>query len=69
MHTNKKLNHKIILGTPRSGTTFVSNWYANENKDHQRLSEEIGFEHFEPDHQSWPKMVLTKKQNLEYKNI
>ena len=56
MHTNKKLNHKIILGTPRSGTTFVSNWYANENKNHQRLSEEIGFEHFEPDHQSWPKL-------------
>tara|TARA_B100000700_G_C15049744_1_gene859693 strand:+ start:2611 stop:3282 length:672 start_codon:yes stop_codon:yes gene_type:complete len=50
------VKHKIILGTPRSGTTFVSNWYANENKDYQRLSKEIGFEHFEPDHQGWPQL-------------
>mgnify|MGYP000453740896 CR=1 FL=1 len=40
---------KIILGTPRSGTSFVANWYANELPDHKyMLPEKLG-EYFHPD--------------------
>lgn len=40
---------KIVLGTPRSGTSFVANWYANELPDHKyMLPEKLG-EYFHPD--------------------
>ena len=42
---------KIIVGTPRSGTSFVTKWYANENPKHIALDEQRLYEHFEPDYQ------------------
>ena len=45
---------KIIVGTPRSGTSFVTKWYANENPKHIALDEQILYEHFEPDYPDWP---------------
>ena len=41
---------KIIVGTPRSGTTFTTNWYANEYPDHEYLIPEKLGEYFHPDH-------------------
>jgi hypothetical protein len=49
-------NHKIILGTPRSGSSFITRWYSNEYLEYTALSEDKGFEHFEPDHPGWPKL-------------
>jgi len=46
--------HKIILGTPRSGSSFVTRWLANKHQDYTALSENQGYEHFEPDHPGWP---------------
>lgn len=40
---------KIILGTPRSGTSFVTNWYANHLTDHEYLYPEFLGEYFHPD--------------------
>ena len=38
---------KIIVGTPRSGTSFVARWYANSFPKHTALDEERLYEHFE----------------------
>ena len=46
--------HKIIIGTPRSGTSFVTKWYANEYPQCIALSEHRLFEYFEPDYPDWP---------------
>ena len=45
---------KIIVGTPRSGTSFVARWYANSFPKHTALDEERLYEHFEPDYPDWP---------------
>mgnify|MGYP001303109163 CR=1 FL=1 len=45
---------KIIIGTPRSGTSFVTKWYVNENPKHIALDEQRLYEHFEPDYPDWP---------------
>lgn len=49
-------DHKIILGTPRSGSNFVTKWYANEYPEYTPLSPNQGHEHFEPDHPGWPNL-------------
>ena len=46
--------HKIIVGTPRSGTSFVTKWYANEYPQCTPMNEKRLFEHFEPDYADWP---------------
>ena len=46
--------HKVILGTPRSGSSFVTRWFANKHQDYTALSENQGYEHFEPGRPSWP---------------
>lgn len=39
----------IVLGTPRSGSSFVTNWYANQYPEYNyMLSEKLG-EYFHPD--------------------
>ena len=48
--------HKIIIGTPRSGTSFVTKWYANEYPQCIALSEHRLFEYFEPDYPDWPEL-------------
>ena len=40
--------HKIIVGTPRSGTSFVTKWYANEWPQCTTLGDDGQFEYFEP---------------------
>lgn len=40
---------KIIVGTPRSGTTFVTSWYANEYPDYEYLIPDRLGEYFHPD--------------------
>ena len=45
---------KIIVGTPRSGTSFVTRWYANKFPKHIALDEQRLYEHFEPDYPDWP---------------
>lgn len=40
---------KIIVGTPRSGTSFIAQWYANQYPDHTyHMPEKLG-EYFHPD--------------------
>lgn len=40
---------KIIVGTPRSGTSFIAQWYANQYPDHiYHMPEKLG-EYFHPD--------------------
>tara|TARA_R110001592_G_scaffold30282_4_gene108582 strand:- start:3573 stop:4193 length:621 start_codon:yes stop_codon:yes gene_type:complete len=40
---------KIIVGTPRSGTSFVAQWYANEYTNHKYLLPEKLGEWFDPE--------------------
>lgn len=40
--------HKIIVGTPRSGTSFVTNWYVNEWPQCTALGAEHLWEYFDP---------------------
>ena len=40
--------HKIIVGTPRSGTSFVTKWYANEYPQCIALGNNVLFEYFKP---------------------
>lgn len=56
-------DHKIILGTPRSGTSFVTTWYWNkfQEQGYQALGQDYGFEYFEPDSESWPYDMMDKK--------
>ena len=51
-----KKTHKIILGTPRSGTSFVAQWYSHEYPDYTLMSPTRLFEHFEPDYPDWPEL-------------
>jgi hypothetical protein len=48
--------HKIIIGTPRSGTSFVAKWYSNKYPQYKLLSDHRLYEHFEPDYADWPKL-------------
>ena len=61
-----KGNHKIIFGTPRSGTTFVALWYSNKFSGYQHLSKNKGFEHFDPSFMDC-KSTDRKLVNLETK--
>jgi len=66
------ISHKIILGAPRSGTNFVTKWYANEYPEYKVLSEEHGFAHFSPYNPGWPNIHDTdgieKEIKLRIKN-
>tara|TARA_B100000989_G_scaffold254571_1_gene203289 strand:+ start:500 stop:1159 length:660 start_codon:yes stop_codon:yes gene_type:complete len=55
--------HKVVLGTPRSGSSFITRWYSNEYPEYKALSEDKGFEHFEPDHPGWP--MLGDQQGID----
>jgi len=57
--------HKIIIGTPRGGTSFVTKWYANQFPECTALSEHRLFEHFEPDYADWPELGDVEGINKE----
>ena len=62
--------HKIIVGTPRSGTSFVTKWYANEYPQCTALNEKRLFEHYEPDYADWPDLGDVEGIDAEtYKRI
>jgi len=60
-------DHKVIVGTPRSGSSFITRWYANEYPEYTALSEDKGYEHFEPDHPGWPSLGDSDGINKETK--
>ena len=57
--------HKIIIGTPRSGTSFVAKWYSNKYPQYKLLSEHRLYEHFEPDYADWPELGDVEGINKE----